>query len=90
MSLAEDSRPSYIQLELGADNGEFCFPPATHVIATVEDLTDMPDNGSEDIDGIDDDADKEQGQDPPIIRHGTTTPSYDVYMIDTLKKVSRQ
>ena len=46
----------------------------------------MPASGFEGIDGIDDDVDKEQGQDPPVIRHGTATSSYDVYMIDTLKK----
>ena len=46
----------------------------------------MPTPGSADIDGTDDDADKEQGQDPPVIRRKTATPSHDVYMIDTLKK----
>ena len=59
LSLAGDSQPNYIRFELEADDGEFRFPPATHFIATVEDLTDMLDYGSEDIDGIDDDADKE-------------------------------
>ena len=43
----------------------------------------MLDYGSEDFDGINDDADKEQGQDPPFTGRGTATPSYDV---DTLKK----
>ena len=81
-----DSRPNYVRSELEADNGAFCFPPATHFIATIEDLTDMPASGSEDIDGIADNADKEQGQDPPDIRRGTATPSYDMYMINTLKK----
>ena len=56
LSLAEDSQPNYIRLELGADGGEFCFPPATHFIATVEDLTNELDYDSEDIDGMDDDA----------------------------------
>ena len=46
----------------------------------------MPAPGSADIDGIDDDANKEQGQDTPVIRPKTTTPSHDMYMIDTLKK----
>ena len=78
LSLEKDSQPNYVRFELEVDNGEFRFPPTTHFIATVQDLTDMPDYGSEDIDGIDDDADKEQGQDPPVIRCGTATPSYDV------------
>ena len=86
LSLMGNSWPNYVPFELEADNGEFRFPPATHFIATVEDLTDMPAYGPEDIDGIDDDADKEQGQNPPVIRRGTATPSYDVYMVDTLKK----
>ena len=62
LSLEKDSQPNYVRFELEADDGEFCFPPATHFIATVDDLTDMLDYGSEDIDGMDDDAEEEQGQ----------------------------
>ena len=65
-SLAEDSQPNYIRLELGADGGEFCFPPATHFIATVEDLTDELDYDSENIDGMDDNAGEEEAQNPPF------------------------
>ena len=83
--MAEDSQLSYIRLELGADDGEFCFPPATHFIATVEDLTDTLDYGSEDIDGMDDDADEEQNQNLPFTGRWTATSSYDVYMVDTPK-----
>ena len=74
LSLAEDSQPNYIQLKLGADGGEFCFPPATHFIATVEDLTDKLD-----YDGMDDDVGEEEAQDPPFTGRWTTTSSYDVY-----------
>ena len=35
---------------------KFCGPPTTHLVATVDDLTDMLDLDSEDIDGMDDDA----------------------------------
>ena len=52
----EDSQPNSIRSELGADDGEFCFPPATHFIAMVEDLTDTLDYDSKDIDGMDDNA----------------------------------
>ena len=86
MSFTGDWQPNYVRFELGVDDGEFCFPPATHFIATVEDLTNMPTPSSVDIGGTDNDADKEQGQDPPAIRRKTATPSHDVYMIDTLKK----
>ena len=69
-----------------ADDGEFRFPPTTHFIATVEDLTDMLDYGSEDIDSMDDDAGEEQAQKPPLTGHWTATSSYDVYMVDTPKE----
>ena len=67
LTLAGASQPNYVRFELEADvGGEFRFPLATHFIATVEDLTDMLDYGSEDIDGMDDDADEEQSQNPPF------------------------
>ena len=84
LSLTENSQPNYIRLELGAHGGEFCFPPTTHFIATVDDLTDVLDFDSEDIDGIDDDAGEEQ--EPPPTGHWTTTSSYDIYMVDTPKE----
>ena len=80
-----DSQPNYVWFELEPDDGEFRFPPATHFIATVDDLTDMLDYGSEDITGMDDDADNEQGQDPPFTGRWTATSPYDVYMVDTPK-----
>ena len=45
----------------------------------------MLDYGSEDIDGMDDDADEEQDQNPPFTGRWTATSSYDVYMVDTPK-----
>jgi hypothetical protein len=86
LSLAEDSQPNYSQFELEADDGEFRFPPTAHFIATVEDLTDMLDYDSEDIDGMDDDAGEEQAQNPPFTGRWTATSSYDVYMVDTPKE----
>ena len=85
LSLAGDSQPNYVRFELGADDGESCFPPATHFIATVEDLTDTLDYDSEDIDGMDDDADEEQNQNLSFTGCWTATSSYDVYMVDTQK-----
>ena len=46
----------------------------------------MLDYASEDIDGMDDDAGAEQGQNPPITGHWTATSTYDVYMVDTPEK----
>ena len=48
----------------------------------------MLDYGSEDIDGMDDDADEEQGQNPPFTGRWTATSSYDVYMVDTPKRTN--
>ena len=86
LSLSGDSQPNYIQFKLDADGGEFRFPPTTHFIATVEDLTDMLDYDSEDINGMDDDAGEEQAQKPPLTGCWTATSSYDVYMVDTPKE----
>ena len=46
----------------------------------------MLDYGSEHIEDMDDDANKEQGQDPPFTGCWTATSSYDVYMVDTPKE----
>ena len=56
LSLSGDPWPNYVRLEWEADDEEIHSPPTTHLIATVDDLTDMLDFGSEDIDGMDDDA----------------------------------
>ena len=74
LSLAEDSQPNYIRFKLEADDREFSSPPATHFIATVEYLTDMLDYGSDDIDGMDDDAGEEEAQDPPFTNAGRPLP----------------
>ena len=44
---------------MDADDEEIRCPPTTHLVATVDDLTDMLDYNSEDIDGMDDDAGEE-------------------------------
>nr|XP_020162949.1 FK506-binding protein 4-like [Aegilops tauschii subsp. strangulata] len=46
----------------------------------------MLDDASEDIDGMDDDARSEPGQNPPITGRWTATSSYDVYIVDTPEK----
>ena len=59
LGLPQDSWPNYVQLEWEADDEEIRCPPTTHLVATVDDLTDMLDFDSEDIDGMDDDAGEE-------------------------------
>ena len=63
LSLSGDSRPNYVRLEWEAGDEEICYPPTTHLIDMVDDLTDVLNFDSEDIDGIDDDAGEEQ--EPP-------------------------
>ena len=53
----------------------------SHLVATVDDLTDMLDFDSEDIDGMD--ADEGDDQEPAPIGHWKATSSYDIYMVDT-------
>ena len=84
LSLSGEPWPNYVRLEWDADDEEIRPPPTSHLIATVDDLTDMLDFGSEDIDGMDDDAGDEQ--EPLPTGHWTPTSSYDVYLVDTPKE----
>ena len=60
LSLSGGSWPNYVRLEWDADDEEIRCPPTTHLVATVDDLTDMLDFDSEDIDGMDDDEGDEE------------------------------
>ena len=44
--------PIYVRLDWDADDEEIRDPPTIHLVATVDDLTDMLDFDSEDIDGM--------------------------------------
>ena len=81
--MSGDSWLNYVRLEWEADDEELRYPSTTHLIATIDDLTDMLDFDSEDIDCMDDDAGEEQ--EPPPIGRWTGTSSYDIYMVDTPK-----
>ena len=65
------------------DDEEIRCPPTTHFVATVDNLNNVLDFDSEDIDGMDDDVGDEH--EPMPIRHWTATSSHDVYMVDTPK-----
>ena len=84
LSLSEGPWPNYVRLEWDADDEEIRSPPTTYLVATVDDLTNMLDFGSEDIDGMDDDAGDEQ--EPPPTGRWTATSSYGIYMVDTPKE----
>ena len=81
--MEKDSQLNYVWFDPEADDGKFCFPPATHFIATIDDLTNVLDYSSEDINGMDDDAGDEQ--EPAPIGHWKATSSYDIYMVDIPK-----
>ena len=73
LAITEALPPNCTQLGVGAESGEFYAPPTTHLIATVEDLTDILDYASEDIDGMNDDADTKPRQAPPVTGRWTAT-----------------
>ena len=68
------------------DDEEIRCPPTTHFVATVDNLNDMCDFDSEDIDGMDDDVG--EVQEPPLTGWWTATSSYDIYMVDTPKETN--
>ena len=49
LTLSGDPWPNYVRLEWEADDEEIRSPPSTHLIATVDDLTNVLDFSSEDI-----------------------------------------
>ena len=86
LSLLGEPWPDYGQQGWDSDDEEIQNPPTTHFKATVDDLTDMLDFDSEDIDGMDDDAG--ELQEPPLTGRWTATSSYDIYMVDTPKETN--
>ena len=78
LSLSGEPWPNYVQPEWDADDEEIRCPPTTHLVATVDDLTDMLNFDPEDIDGMDDDAGEEQ--EPLPTGRWTTTSSHDIYI----------
>ena len=84
LSLLGEPWPDYGQQGWDSDDEEIRNPPTTHFVATVDDLTDMLDFDSEDIDGMD--ADEGDDEEPAPIRPWKATSSYDIYMVDTPKE----
>ena len=74
LSLLGDPWLNYVRLEWDAEDGEIRSPPTTHLVATVDDLTDMLDFGSEDIDGMGDDAETNRNHRP----QGTGLPPHHI------------
>ena len=83
-SLSGEPWPDCGQRGWDSDDEEIQSPPTTHFVATVDDLTDMLDFDSEDIDGMD--ADEGDDEEPAPTRPWKATSSYDIYMVDTPKE----
>ena len=84
LSLPGEPWPDYGQQGWDTDDEEIQSPHTTHFVATADDLTDMLDFDSKDIDDID--ADAGDDQEPAPIGHWKATSSYDIYMVDTPKE----
>ena len=65
LSLSGEPWSNYVRLEADADDEEIRFPRTTHLVATIDDLTDMLDFDSEDINGMD--ADEGDDEEPAPI-----------------------
>ena len=83
LSLSGEPWPNYGQDGRDTDDEEIQSPPTTHFVATGDDLTDMLDFDSEDIDDMDDDPGDDQ--EPVPTGHWKATSSYDIYMVDIPK-----
>ena len=83
LSLSGEPWPDYGQQDWDANDEEIQSPPTTHLVATVDNLNDVLNCDSGDIDSMDDDAG--DTDEPTPIGHWTATSSHDVYMVDTPK-----
>src|SRR3954466_5246253 len=83
LSLSGEPEPNYGLRGWDSDDEEIQSPPTAHLIATVDDISDMLDFGSEDFDSMDDEGGDEQ--EPAPAGRWTATLSYDIYMVDAPK-----
>src|SRR3954463_3312739 len=84
LSLSGEPGPNYGLRGWDSDDEEIQSPPTAHLIAIVNDISDMLDFGSEDFDGMDDEGGDEQ--EPAPVGRWTATSSYDIYMVDPKKE----
>ena len=89
LAISDDRTSVYDQIwEKSGEAGIFS-PPSTHLVATVEDLTDVLAYASEEATDMDEDVgETSETTPPPAITHTGTwaaTSTYDVYMVDTPK-----
>jgi hypothetical protein len=88
MSISDGKTSVYNQIGLKADDREIYAPPTTHLVATVDDLTDVLDYGEPS--DMEKDADIDTTLPPVNTGRWTATSTYDVYMVDTPKSPPRR
>ena len=90
LGISDGQSSVYDQIGLKADDREIYVPPTTHLVATVEDLTDVLNYASEEATDMDEDVDGASGVASPMAISHTgnwaATSTYDVYMVDTPKE----
>ena len=84
LSLSGEPWPNYVRLEWDTDDEEIRCLPTTHLVGIIDDLTDMLNFDSEDINGMDEDAGDEEDPAPTGCRIANS--SHDIYMVDTPKE----
>ena len=83
MSISDGKASVYDQIGLRADDQEICIPPTTHLVATIDNLTDVLDY--DEATDTDEDVTGPTENTSPLVNTGrwTATSTYDVYMVDT-------
>ena len=89
LSISNSQTSVYDKIGLKADDREIYVPPTTHLVATVDDLTDVLDY--DEATDMDEDVDSPTETTMPLVNTGrwSATSTYDVYIVDTPKPPSR-
>ena len=89
LAISDDHDSAYDQIWEKPKGAGIFSPPTTHLVATVEDLTDVLASASEEATDMDEDiGETSDTASPPAVKNTgrwTATSTYDVYMVDTPK-----
>ena len=89
LGISDDQTSVYDRIGDKSRGAGIFVPPATHLVATIEDLTDILDNASDEAVDIYEDANDMSYTASPLATSNTgkwaATSTYDVYMVDTPK-----
>ena len=83
MALQEDQPSAHNHQPFKAYDREFYVLPTTHLVATIDDLTDMRDYNLENAEYMDeeDGATTNANIAPPVTSRYSATSTYDIYMV---------